>query len=149
MSDKHIIEINGVKLEVDLRTAKRIESFKVGDNVKVLVKEYQAYASYPGVIVGFDEFKTLPTIVICYVKTGYCPEVKFCYFNSASTDIEICTMQDYDKLNDFVDVENTLDKEILKKENEMKDLIAKKAYFVTNYNKHFTQKESSNNESTN
>ena len=34
------IEINGVKLEIDLRTAKRVDTFKIGDNVKVLKKEY-------------------------------------------------------------------------------------------------------------
>ena len=31
------IEINGVKLEVDLRNATRIDEFKVGDNVKVKI----------------------------------------------------------------------------------------------------------------
>jgi len=34
---KQIIEINGVKLEVDLSTAKRIDEFRVGDTVKVLI----------------------------------------------------------------------------------------------------------------
>ena len=35
MEEKRIIDINGMKMEVDLRTAKRIDTFKVGDNVKV------------------------------------------------------------------------------------------------------------------
>ena len=34
---KQIIEINGVKLEVDLSTAKRIDEFRVGDTVKVFI----------------------------------------------------------------------------------------------------------------
>ncbi len=32
--NKRIIEVAGVKMEIDLRTAKKIENFKVGDNVK-------------------------------------------------------------------------------------------------------------------
>ena len=40
MEEKRIVEIDGVKIEVDLRTAKRIDTFAVGDNVKVLCKEY-------------------------------------------------------------------------------------------------------------
>ena len=35
MADKRIIEINGVKLEVDMTTARRIDEFRVGDTVKV------------------------------------------------------------------------------------------------------------------
>ena len=40
MEEKRIIEVNGIKMEVDLRNAKRIDQFKVGDSVKVLVKSY-------------------------------------------------------------------------------------------------------------
>lgn len=36
---KRIIEIDGVKIEVDLRTAKRIDTYRVGDNVKILNKD--------------------------------------------------------------------------------------------------------------
>ena len=39
MEEKRIVEIDGVKIEVDLRTAKRVDSYKVGDNVKILEKE--------------------------------------------------------------------------------------------------------------
>lgn len=40
MEERRIVEINGVKIEVDMRTAKRVDSFRVGDNVKVLDKDY-------------------------------------------------------------------------------------------------------------
>ena len=38
--NKRIVEIDGVKIEVDLRKAKRVDSFQVGDNVKILEKKY-------------------------------------------------------------------------------------------------------------
>ena len=32
------IEIGGIKMQIDLRQAKRIDTFKVGDSVKILKK---------------------------------------------------------------------------------------------------------------
>ena len=65
------IEINGVKLEVDLRTCRRIDTFKVGDNVKILKKQYNEYRVYSGVIVDFVNFKERPAIVVAYFDHDY------------------------------------------------------------------------------
>ena len=62
MEEKRIIEIDGVKIEVDMRTAKRIDTFKVGDNVKVLCKSGDDFKVRPGVIIDFCNFKEKPTI---------------------------------------------------------------------------------------
>ena len=67
---RRIVEIDGVKVEVDLRTAKRVDSFRVGDNVKILDKSYQDYKVKPGIIVDFAEFQELPTIVIAVFEEG-------------------------------------------------------------------------------
>lgn len=96
-TEKTIIEINGVKMEVDLRNAKKIENYKVGDNVKVLIKEYESFKSYLGTIIGFDNFKETPTIVIAYLKTDYSEAtIKFAYYNSKSKDIELCHLNEWD-----------------------------------------------------
>lgn len=138
MSEKRIIEINGVKMEVDLRHAKKLDTYKIGDNVKVLKKEYgDTYASYPGVIIGFDEFKQLPTIVICYVKTGYDAKVEFAFLNNKTEGIEICHMTSADELIDENKATKYLDREIEKKEAEVLDMKAKRQYFVDNYRRHF------------
>jgi hypothetical protein len=53
MNETRIVEINGVKLELDMRQAKlqSIDTFKVGDSVKVLIKEYgDSYKTHAGVI---------------------------------------------------------------------------------------------------
>ena len=79
---KRIIEIDGVKVEVDLRTAKRVDSFKVGDNIKILDKEYDNYKVKPGIIVDFAEFQELPTIVIAVFEEGSwssVPNISFIY----------------------------------------------------------------------
>lgn len=98
--EKHIVEINGVKLEVDLRTAKRIENYKVGDPVKVLVKSYgDNYKTNVGMIVGFDDFPSLPTITIMYVESEYSSaSVKFVSINSATKDVELAPMHELDEL---------------------------------------------------
>ncbi|WP_259905100.1 hypothetical protein [Lactiplantibacillus plantarum] len=38
---KETVEINGVKFEIDMDTAKRIDTFKVGDNVSVVGQTVQ------------------------------------------------------------------------------------------------------------
>ena len=99
MENKQIIEINGIKLEIDLRTAKRVEEFKIGDAVKLLVKEYSNdFKSHNGVIVGFDDFKDHPTIIIAYMieSYGYGAEIKFAYINAQSKTYEIATANPFE-----------------------------------------------------
>ena len=136
------VEINGVKLEVDMRTARKIENYKIGDKVKVLVKEYSSYRPYPGVIVAFDMFKKCPTITVAYLKNEYSAcTVEFAYITSGpkgddDTQPELAPYNDDIHVNK-ADVINTLDKEIYKKQAEIEDLERKKAYFLSNFNKYF------------
>lgn len=100
--DKKIIEINGIKLEVDLRTAEvsNIETFKVGDSVKLLMKRYsKTYESYPGVIVGFDNFKDNPTIIVMYLENDYSEaKMKMAYINASEDAPQICKASEDDIL---------------------------------------------------
>jgi hypothetical protein len=141
MSDefKKIIEINGIKIEVDLRTAKRIENYKVGDGVKLLVKEYgDTFKSYPGVIVGFDEFQNRPTIVVAYVVSSYSSvEMKFAYINKDSKDHELATLQDYETKLSFAEIQKKFDKDIHDAEAALKKKIAEKEWFNSNYHTYF------------
>ncbi len=144
MTEKQIIEINGVKLEIDLRHAKVIDNFKVGDNIKFLKKEYSDYKSLPGVIVGFDQFDKLPTIVIAYLEDSYGDyQVKFSYFNANSKDIEICHMGEHEKTLDRTRCEDMLSRKIAHAEKELDELKRKKNYFLTHYNMYF-EKEVAN-----
>lgn len=129
---KHIVEINGVKMEVDSRHAKVVhENLKVGSKVKVLYKEYDRKKVGHGVIVGFDMFKDLPTINVLYVEDGYSPEVKLQAFNQDSKDFSIVPdMDDTYELFDKERVIDVLDRDILKKEQEVADVKAKKEFFL-------------------
>src|SRR3990172_8677945 len=125
--DKTIVEIGGVKMEVDLRHARTIESYKIGDSVKLLVKKYgDDYQSCPGIIIGFDDFKQLPTIVVAYLDaTSYSAELQFAYYNSKTAEkLEICPMTD-----PYIAIEKTrvldiMDGKIQTKEQELADLKA-------------------------
>jgi hypothetical protein len=134
-----IVEINGIKIEVDLRTAKRVDQFKVGDAVKILKKKYSdSYESYFGMIVGFDEFKELPTIIVAYLSTGsYDSALNFEYINSKSKDVEICPHDANDIGLEREHIESRFDREIEKKEVEITDLKRKKTYFLTMFGRYF------------
>jgi hypothetical protein len=133
-----IVEINGVKMELDLREARTVDTFKVGDKVKLLKKEYSSYKSYPGMIIGFDQFKALPTIIVAYVDTDYSgADIKFAYMNAETEGIEICLA---DRLDLPVSQENVIslfDRDIVKKRREIEELERKREYFVENFNKYF------------
>lgn len=136
MTEKTIIEINGVKLEVDLRTARRVEELRVGDTVKVLVKSYgDSVTVYPGMIVGFEPFVELPTIIVAYINAGYnAAELKFVHINKNTKNAEIIKSVDADEHNfqqqKYIDA---FDRDIEKKRLEIQDLEAKKSYFLREF----------------
>lgn len=136
-----IIEINGMKLEVDLRQAKRIETLKVGSPVKVLAKGYDGYKVHAGTVVGFEPFASLPTIIVAYLDIDYVSaDLKFIHFNAQSKDIEIVHSVDGDLVDiDRGSIVDRMDREIAKKELELEELHARKAFFLANFGKYFPQ----------
>ena len=133
---KRIIEIDGVKVEIDLRTAKRVDSFKVGDNIKILDKEYDTYKVKPGIIVDFAEFQELPTIVIAVFDEGSwssTPNISFIYYNkNTSKKVEIVSCSE-DEIKVSKGVIERFEREIQKKKNEYEDLKNKLEYFKTHF----------------
>lgn len=147
MEEKTVIEINGVKFEVDLRNATKIEHFKVGDCVKVLFKktEYTPEKLINGIIVDFLQFKTMPTIQIAIFEESYNnAAISFVDYNSASTNIEIvpCTKHELTlEKNGFL---NLLDRDIRNVEEKVADLKNKRKFFVEQYGKYFEKKDDNN-----
>ena len=139
METKKIIEINGVKLEVDLTQATVIDNLKVGDKVKVLKKEYSSYSTYAGIIIGFAAFKELPSIEIAYLDVSY-SEAKICFttYNSESKDIEIIKSYD-DNWYPFAehDIIDKMNREILKKQEEIANIKRQIDYFKNNFDRYF------------
>ena len=138
-TEKRIIEINGIKMEVDLRDCKIVDQYKVGDNIKVLVKDYSSsYSSYVGTIIGFDNFETHPTVVIAYLATKYdSAEIRYIYFNSETKDVEITGLNDWDIPITKTEILKRFDKEVDTKEREIKDIKNKKNLFETLFGKYF------------
>lgn len=141
MSDTRIIEINGAKFEIDLRTAKQISQYRIGNKVKVLVKSYgSSYTCNHGVIVAIDAFNNLPSVTVCYITNDYSGEIKFATINSQTTDYEIAPDID-DILIDKADILSRLDREITRKEAELEDLQRKRAYFLQRFGAYFEKVE--------
>ena len=137
MDEKRIVEIDGVKVEVDLRTAKRVDTYKVGDNVKILDKQYSDYKVKPGIIVDFAEFQKLPTMVIAVFNEGSwssSPSIEFIYYNAKTADKTEIVPATEDELRLTKDgVIEKFEREIQKKKNEYTDLQNQLKYFK----KHF------------
>ena len=131
-----VIEINGVKMEVDLRHARRVENIRVGTRVKVLTKKYgDTYEVKHGLVIGFEPFKSLPTIIVAVAKIDYTEaKIEFVYFNSASKDIEMTVACDDDLAaldkNDFI---KNVDREIAANQAKILECEQRKAFFLEKF----------------
>jgi len=136
-----IVEVNGVKMQIDLRQAKVIENYKVGDSIKVLVKGYDGqYKSCVGTIIGFDNFEKNPTVVIAYLDVDYSSaQIKFLYFNGKTTDIEITMLNDWDVPLKKSQIISQFDKEESKINEQLKEIQTKRRVFETLFGKYFEQ----------
>lgn len=131
--NKRIIEINGIKLEVDLRSAKRIDEFKVGDTVKVLDNRDGNNKMCTGVITDFANFKELPTMMVAIYKAGSYwekPTIEFIPFNAETTDIEVVGVTAEEVIVSRETIVDKFNDEIAKKRSELNDLIVKRDTFV-------------------
>ena len=138
MENKKVIEINGVKMEVDLRKAKTVSEYKVGDSIKVLMKDYSGYNVHHGTIIGFTEFENLPTIEILYVKDNYSSaDVSFLAFNDKTTDIEIAPCHEYELKFSSGELLGKIDRQIVQKEEEIRNLKSRREAFL----RYFINKE--------
>jgi len=140
--DKRIIEVNGVKLEIDLSTAKKVDSYKIGDSVKMLRKKYSdGWVSYPAVIIGFDNFESKPMINLLYLESDYSgASLHLEHIHQDTKDIEIIPLTEADIILDKAGILEKMDSLILVKETELKDLTMKKEYFIKNFGKFFEKK---------
>lgn len=139
-----IIELNGVKLEVDLRTAKRVDTLRVGDRVKLLEKQYSnTIKIHPAIIAGFEPFPSAPTIIVAYLEFSYnSADVKFAYINTAdeeSKKFELVPSIDNDLPVDPGDILELMDREIARKQVDVDDMKRRREFFMTNFQKYFPQ----------
>ena len=141
--NKRIVEINGVKLEVDLREAKVIDCFKVGDPVRVFhpSSDYRGGEIKPGVIVGFCEFENTPAIEILELNDSY-SDITFSFLtlaNEIKSSVKIAPYDKYDGLFSQADVVTKFNRQIERKEHELVDLKMKKKYFIDDFAKAFRE----------
>lgn len=130
---KRIIDVNGVKVEVDLRSARKIDEFKVGDTVKVLDNRNDKNEVRTGVITDFANFKELPTIIVAMYKAGDYwtkPTVEFIPYNANVHGIEIVGVSAEEIIVSRETIVQRFDDEIAKKRDELNDLIIKRDTFV-------------------
>ena len=131
--NKKVIEINGIKLEVDLRSAKRIDEFSVGDTVKVLDNRNDKNVVRTGVITDFANFKDLPTIIVAmYTPPDYWskPTIEFIPYNANTEGIEIVGVSAEEIIVSRETIVQKFDDEISKKRDELNDLVIKRDTFV-------------------
>ena len=143
MSNKTMVEINGNKFEVDMDTARRIDTYNIGDNVKVLSKDYAGFHVYPGIIIDFVNFKDLPTIQIAMLEDGYKgTTIRFVDFNKNTENFEIVPASPHELLLEKNSVIEKFDSAIEAKKNELDELTTKRDWFIKYFAKYFEENKS-------
>ena len=136
-----VIEVNGVKMEVDLRHAKIVHTnIRVGSKVKILAKGgYSGPEVHAGVVVGFEPFTDLPTIIVAYIKNSYATaELAFAYINSKSADKwDLVPAVDDELPLNKADILMFFDRDISKLQGQISDIEAKRDFFLRNFNTYF------------
>lgn len=140
MEETKIVEINGIKMEVDLRTAKmqRIDTFKIGDHVKLLKQEsYGSPVVQQGVITSFDDFKSLPTICVLYIDHS---EIKHAFVNSNSKhEIIACEPHDLTANKDWI--MKKMDDAVTSAELSLAEKKRNRELFLSQFGKYFRIEE--------
>ncbi|WP_417353574.1 hypothetical protein [Flavobacterium alkalisoli] len=109
-----------------MRTAKVIDQYKIGDHVKILKKKYSDnYESYHGILVGFDDFKSKPTLIVAYLDYN---ELKFEYIND-DCKTEVCIANEHDTFIDGNNILERMQNDYLKKIAEAEEMQRKLTYF--------------------
>ena len=136
------IEIDGVKVAVDMRTVKKIDVYRVGDNVKLLKKSYDTYKTYSGVIVDFVNFKELPAIVVAYFNQDYSgTSIEFETITKDTKDIEIAPCLPHELSINKNRVIDKFNYEIEQQQHKVDELKAKRDYFLENFGKFFEEEK--------
>lgn len=135
------IEIDGIKVEVDLRSVKKIDVFKIGDNVKILKKEYNdTFKTYSGVIIDFVAFKERPAIVVAYFEQDYMGvNIHFETITKDTQGIEIAPCLPHEMTINKDRVIDKFNYEIDQQQHKVDELKAKRDYFIKNFSKFFEE----------
>jgi len=140
-----IVAVGGIKMEVDMRHAVKIEHYKVGTKVRILKKSSsygEDYKTYGGVIVGFDQFEKQPSILIAYLKSSYGDaEIEFLSYNSTTKDVEICAADINFVPFQKATILEVLNSKIVEAEQHLLETKMKKEYFVKNFDEYFDKPE--------
>lgn len=139
------IEIDGIKVAVDMRTVKKIDTYRIGDNIKVLKKNYDNYQTYSGVIIDFVNFKERPAIVIAYFDQSYSgTDIRFETITKDTKDIEIAPCLPHELSINKNRVIDKFNYEIEQQQHKVDELKAKRDYFLENFGKFFEGGDNAN-----
>jgi hypothetical protein len=131
------VTIKGLVYEVPVKPIIKQESLRVGDYVKLLMKKSygEGYESFVGMVLNFEPFENLPTVVIAYLEDDFTgTDMRFLYLNKKSKEkVEIIKIPPYEVKFKRPDAIERMEKKIIKLQEEIAEMESKiilfKKYF--------------------
>lgn len=136
MEDKQIIEVGGTKIEIDFAQVRKIETFRIGDTIKIFKKKYSDWKIYPAIITGFAKSEEMSGIEITYLELDYSSARLMCdIVTEESKDIVLATISSTEKYMTFDNIPEMLARDIEKREMELAEAKSRLKFFNDFYEK--------------
>ena len=133
---RNIVRVGNIEMDVAIKSMRSIQTFKVGDPVKLLKKaaSYSKQETMAGVIVSFDNYESSPAIVVLAMKGSYGDvDFQFITISEMGVDYDMIHYSGYEQLFTRDNVMRIFDRKIAEMELKLNEMNAKRAYFDQNF----------------
>jgi ribosomal protein L19 len=116
------LEIKGKKFKIN-QSIEISDTYEVGDNVRLLVKEYSEMKAYSGLIVAIDDFTDNPAVTVCYITDSCNPEIKFKTLTPNDKDTQVAKSGNFDESLSINTIISSFENKITSKKGELETLM--------------------------
>lgn len=136
------IELNEAMVKIGLKKEEAINNYKVGNYVKLLIKDIFDFESYPGRIVGIYYSNDEPIIVVAYLKQPFDRfNISYIEICPSSEDTKIEPLNDWDFPIERLSMLKRFKIEILSKEQEVTEMKSNVKRFEQIFDEYFEDKQ--------
>lgn len=129
---RNIVRIGNIEMDVAVTSMRSIQTFKVGDPVKLLKKagSYSSQETMAGVIVSFDNYESAPAIVVLAMTSSYNDvNFQFVTITEMGKEYDMIHYSGYEQLFTRDNVMRIFDRKVAEMELKINEMKAKRAYF--------------------
>lgn len=136
------VEVNEAMVKIGLKKEEVVNNYKVGNYIKLLIKDVFDFENYPGRIVGIYYSNDEPIIVVAYLKQPFDRfNIGYIEISLSSEDVKIAPLNDWDFPIEWLSRLKRFKIEILSKEQEVTEMKSNVKRFEQIFDEYFEDKQ--------